>query len=206
MHLLFTALLTIGATVCSTDSWDDSYSAEIHQIAQGDYRTADVLAADLRNLLSVWHKDADHASVRTSVARIEGRIRGQVRVEIGTVAGTQYRVVWIVSTADGTTLVSNLKGSLRSIVLPSETWKSLQAGIIGNHAWALPSAADYAVNDGTLFCVSVCVPEGTGQYVIYAPTLGPPTGGSEREDFARRTVLQDRLLTQIMQVADAVTR
>jgi hypothetical protein len=199
--MLLGALFTLIGTMTVTGSWDDRYRAAIEQIGRGNDRSATVLVNQLSHLVDIWHRAPSYIVVRREVAGIAGPVEAQIRVEFGTVAGTTYEVIWIVQVANNVTLLSNTNGKLHSEALPYEEWKRLVQTVAQVRGWTQPSAADYATNDGTAFFVSIWLPEGVGQFAIYAPVLGTSGSSAEQEEFRRRTAVQDRIVRQILEIA-----
>ncbi len=187
--------------VCDAREWDEKYTKAIQSVAEMDNSSATALAAELRGLRDMFEAKSQYRDVRRRVAETSGPIRSQLRVESGSLGATLYRVIWVLESKDNILLLSNLKGQISVRQLGRALFDQLYQRIVGTSAWEAPSAADFAMADGTAYFVSICTPQGTGQFVVYAPVLDEMGDNQERSEFGKRTNRQASVLRQIQQIA-----
>ncbi len=163
--------------------WDDQYGDVMLQLSTSEVEGADAVEV-VRGSMWGWPQSRDYARVREDVRGIGTSISSSVRLEIGSQANGEYLFVWLVQQPDMITLYTNLNGAITAEPLGDGHWETCLAVLRESAAWELAAAGDFGVFDGTTYFVSILMPEGHGQFAVYAPVLDSRELEASRHTFS----------------------
>jgi len=199
MHgIILSYVLAAVIAQCPPREIDDSYATAIRgmRVASEDGRP---VTGDIAQMVALWREYPAFNRVRVRAQELGAAPTAQLRVEIGSPSANDYRVFWIIVVGKHVHGLSLEDGSVTDRSLSPAWWEKLEAWMRTNRVWQLASDGDFDMHDGTAYFVSLCLPDGAGQHVLYAPVLGTLTQSEARRSFAQRTRIQDELLRRALQ-------
>jgi hypothetical protein len=164
-------------------AWDDDYAKVAEEAVKDNPRDSQRVRGIVEGSRRAWASSEDYGHIRESLSHVPHLGADQYRLEMGSPEGG-YRVVWVVSDKQASTVYSNLEGPLRAGKVPPESIGTLQGLVDHMTPLDAKSRFDLAVLDGVSYFASTFREHRQTQFVVYAPPLEPSIVGAERERFA----------------------